>query len=161
MINSRSYLRRVGISEEKFVLLLKRLKQEIEQDLQNNKIKNRGIKGTLMTTELKLLLTLRYLRDYPTFINLGAMFGISESYANKIFHQIINYMLRFIRPKKINELSLDDVCTVVIDVAEQEIERPVKKQRSYYSGKKTTYREDSSVNLARKSDDIRYCFRQR
>ena len=34
------------------------------------------------------------------------------------------------------ELALDDVCTVVIEVAEQEIERPVKKQRSYYSGKK-------------------------
>ena len=29
-----------------------------------------------------------------------------------------------------------DVCTVVIDVSEQEIERPVKRQKSYYSGKK-------------------------
>jgi len=48
----------------------------------------------------------------------------------------INYMLRFIHPKKISELSLDDVCTVVVDVAEQEIERPIKKQKSYYSGKK-------------------------
>jgi hypothetical protein len=45
-------------------------------------------------------------------------------------------MLRFIHPKKMNELSLDEVCTVVIDVSEQEIERPVKKQKSYYSGKK-------------------------
>ena len=44
--------------------------------------------------------------------------------------------LKFINPKKSGELALDDVCTVVIDVAEQEIERPVKKQRSYYSGKK-------------------------
>ena len=86
--------------------------------------------------ELKLLLTLRYLRHYPTFSNLGAMFGISESYANKIFHKTIDYLLKFIHPKKSGELSLDDVCTVVIDVAEQEIERPVKKQRSYYSGKK-------------------------
>jgi hypothetical protein len=136
MINSSAYLRQVGIPEEKFTLLLERLKQEIDQDLHNNKIKKRGIKSTIMTTELKLLLTLRYLRDYPTFINLGAMFGISESYANKVFHQIINYMLRFIHPKKINELSLDDVCTVVIDVTEQEIERPVRKQQSYYSGKK-------------------------
>jgi len=78
----------------------------------------------------------QYLRHYLTFSNLGSIFGISESYANKIFHKTINYMLKFIHPKKTGELSLDDVCTVVIDVSEQEIERPVKKQKSYYSGKK-------------------------
>lgn len=136
MINSNNYLRQVGISEKQFTFLLKRLEQEIEEDLQRNKIKKRGVPSKVMTTELRLLLTLRYLRHYPTFINLGTTFGISESYANKIFHKTINYMLRFIHPKKTNELSLDDVCTVVIDVSEQEIERPVKKQKSYYSGKK-------------------------
>ena len=136
MINSNNYLRQVGISEKQFTFLLKRLEQEIEEDLQRNKIKTRGVPSKVMTTELRLLLTLRYLRHYPTFINLGTTFGISESYANKIFHKTINYMLRFIHPKKTNELSLDDVCTVVIDVSEQEIERPVKKQKSYYSGKK-------------------------
>ena len=136
MINSNNYLRQVGISEKQFTFLLKRLEQEIEEDLQRNKMKKRGVPSKVMTTELRLLLTLRYLRHYPTFINLGTTFGISESYANKIFHKTINYMLRFIHPKKTNELSLDDVCTVVIDVSEQEIERPVKKQKSYYSGKK-------------------------
>ena len=136
MTNSKGYLRQVGISEEQFSFLLKRLEQEIAKDLQNNKMKKRGVPSKVMTTQLKLLLTLGYLRHYPTFINLGATFGISESYANKIFHKTINYMLRFIHPKKTNELSLDDVCTVVIDVAEQEIERPIKKQKSYYSGKK-------------------------
>ena len=39
MINSKDYLRQVGISEEQFTVLLNRLKQEIEKDLQNNKIK--------------------------------------------------------------------------------------------------------------------------
>jgi|TARA_B110000914_G_C15423188_1_gene427597 hypothetical protein len=136
MTNSNHYLRQVGISEKQFTLLLKRLEQEIEEDLQKNKMKKRGVPSKVMTTELKLLLTLTYLRHYPTFINLGTTFGISESYANKIFHKTINYMIKFIHPKKTNELSLDDVSTVVIDVAEQEIERPAKKQKSYYSGKK-------------------------
>ena len=104
-------MRQVGISEEQFSFLLKRLEQEIEKDLQNNKMKKRGVPSKVMTTELKLLLTLGYPRRYSTFINLGATFGISESYANKIFHKTINYMLRFIHPKKTNELSLDDVCT--------------------------------------------------
>ena len=136
MTNSKNYLRQVGVSEVQFTLLLKRLEQEIEKDLQNNKIKKRGVPSKAMSTESKLHLTLAYLRHYPTFSNLGSIFGISESYANKIFHKTINYLLKFIHPKKRGELSLDDVCTVVIDVAEQEIERPVKKQKFYYSGKK-------------------------
>lgn len=136
MTKSNNYLRQIGITENQFTLLLDKLEQEIKKDLQINKMKNRGVSSKVMTTEFKLLLTLNYLRHYPTFSNLGAMFGISESYANKIFHKTIDYLLKFIHPKKTNELSLDDVCTVVIDVAEQEIERPVKKQKSYYSGKK-------------------------
>lgn len=136
MTKSNNYLRQIGIAENQFTLLLNQLEQEIKKDLQINKMKNRGVSSKAMTTELKLLLTINYLRHYPTFSNLGAMFGISESYANKIFHKTIDYLLKFIHPKKTNELSLDDVCTVVIDVAEQEIERPVKKQKSYYSGKK-------------------------
>ncbi len=100
MTNSNDYLRQVGISEKQFTFLLKRLEREIEEDLQKNKMKKRGVPSKVITTELKLLLTLRYLRHYPTFINLGATFGISESYANKIFHKTINYMLRFIILKR-------------------------------------------------------------
>lgn len=140
MTNSKNYLRQVGISEEKFALLLRRLQGEIEQALEEKPIRKRGARSNVITTEEKLLLTLTYLRHYPTFTNLGNMFGISESYANKIFHKTVNYMMKFIHPKKINELSLEDVRTVVIDVAEQEIERPVKKQKSYYSGKKNDTR---------------------
>ena len=136
MTKYKDYLRQIGVTEKQFTLLLDKLEQEIKNDLQINKMKNRGVSSKTMTTALRLLLPLNYLRHYPTFSSLGAMFGISKSYANKIFHKTVDYLLKFIRPKKINELSLDDVCTVVIDVAEQEIERPVKKQKSYYSGKK-------------------------
>ena len=122
-------------------------------------MKKRGVSSKVMSTESKLYLTLTYLRYYPTFINLGSIFGISESYANMIFHKTISYLLQFISPKKIGELSLDDVCTAVIDVAEQEIERPIKKQKSYYSGKKTTYYEGSDIDFSRKHNDIWDCFR--
>ena len=71
-----------------------------------------------------------------TQLHFLLLYKLDASLSNKIFHKTIDYLLKFIHPKKSGELSLDDVCTVVIDVAEQEIERPVKKQRSYYSGKK-------------------------
>ena len=100
MTNSKNHLRQVGVSEEQFILLLRRLEQEIEKDLQNNKMKKRGLSSKSMSIESKLHLTLAYLRHYPTFSNLGSIFGISESYANKIFHKTINYLLQFIHPKK-------------------------------------------------------------
>ena len=49
MTNSKDYLRQVGVSEEQFTLLLKRLEQEIEKDLQNNKMKKRGIPSKVMS----------------------------------------------------------------------------------------------------------------
>ena len=39
MINSKRYLRQVGISEETFSTLLTRLTEEIAQHLKNNQIK--------------------------------------------------------------------------------------------------------------------------
>ena len=38
MINSNNYLRQVGIPEEQFTQLLEKLKQEIEEELQSNKM---------------------------------------------------------------------------------------------------------------------------
>lgn len=136
MSNSSKHLRKIGISLDKFYQLLSELKKEIEIDLNNNPMKKRGIRSKDITTKDKLLLTLTYLRHYPTFLNLGDMFGISESYANKIYHKITNYLIKFIHVKKTADLSSDDVTTVIVDAAEQPIERPVKKQKSYYSGKK-------------------------
>ena len=136
MSKSSKHLRQIGISLDQFYLLLSELKKEIEKDLNNNPMKKRGARNSDISIEDKLLLTLTYLRHYPTFLNLGNMFNISESYANKIYHKITNYLVKFIHSKKTDDLSWDDVTTVIVDAAEQPIERPVKKQKSYYSGKK-------------------------
>lgn len=77
--HTHHHLRQVGISEEVFTVLLSRLKHEVEEEIRNDPMKKRGIQSKVITTELKLLLTLTYLRHYPTFISLGAMFCISES----------------------------------------------------------------------------------
>lgn len=136
MINAKTYLRQIGIAEATFSMVLTKLKEEVKKYLDSNPLRKRGIQSKAMSIEDQFLLTLTYLRQYPTFITLGQMFGISESYANKIYHKITNYLIKFIHPKKSDELLYDDVSTVVIDAAEQPIERPVKKQKSFYSGKK-------------------------
>ena len=75
MPNSVKDLRQLGIYPKQFELLLVELKKEIEKDLNNNPMKRRGIASKVITTKEKLLLTLTYLRHYPTFLNLGNMFN--------------------------------------------------------------------------------------
>ena len=137
MLNSKNQLRTIGVNSEQFNHILIALQKEIDKDLEIHSMKRRGVKTKKgITIEIQLLLTLTYLRHYPTFLNLGNMFNISESYANKIYHKTTNHLIKFIHAKSDKKLSLEDVKTVIVDVAEQQIERPVKKQKSYYSGKK-------------------------
>lgn len=87
----------------------------------------------------QLLICILYLRNYDTFINLGMQFGISESYAQKRFNFTKMILLRCLELP--DELSLKDTLQtnlVAVDVSEQPIERPVKHQEKYYSGKKNT-----------------------
>lgn len=77
-----------------------------------------------------------YLRHYPTFIELGEQFGISESYAHKIYHHISNILVKLRNVPNRKNLLEDDLSEILIDVTEQQIERPLKKQKQYYSGKK-------------------------
>jgi len=76
------------------------------------------------------------MRHYETFIKLGQQFGISESYANKIYHQMLNILIKVLKMPNPKELLNPETGTVVIDVSEQPIERPKKHQKDYYSGKK-------------------------
>jgi Helix-turn-helix of DDE superfamily endonuclease len=79
----------------------------------------------------RLLLTFRYLRDYPTFVVLGNEFGISESFTNKIFNKVVKSLVKVIPLPNLKQLELDKqiIQKVIIDVSEQETERPKKSKK--------------------------------
>ena len=84
----------------------------------------------------RLLLTFTYLRHYPTFSRLGAEFRISESYANKIYHKMLDVLVKVLSMKHRKHLLDSSLETIVIDA----VERPTTGQRAYYSGKKNGIR---------------------
>ena len=133
--NPDNFKRDTGISLENFYQVVLLVKNYIKKLHEKNPNLAKGIKPSL-SIEDRILLTLYYLRHYPTFINLGDNFGISESYANKIYHYILNILVKELHVDSSKKLLNSDLDTIVIDVSEQEIERPVKKQKDYYSGKK-------------------------
>ncbi|MHA1875715.1 MAG: helix-turn-helix domain-containing protein [Promethearchaeota archaeon] len=130
-----SFLRGVGISLDTFILLLKKITDHIKQENEKYPLKKRGRKSSLCLEDM-LLLTLYYLRHYITLDQLGKNFGISESYACKIYHRMANILINVLDLKNRNELMNKNLEVILIDVTEQPIERPKKKQKAYYSGKK-------------------------
>ena len=133
--NPDDFKRDVGISLENFSKIVLLVTNHIKKRHEKNPNLSKGIKPSLCIED-RILLTLYYLRHHPTFINLGDTFGISESYANKIYHYILNILIKELHVDSSKKLLDNDLDTIVVDVSEQEIERPVKKQKDYYSGKK-------------------------
>ena len=142
----KKFIRRVGINKIAFEILSEQLKKEIEKEKQANPISKRGRKSTLCVEE-QLLLCMFYLRNYRTFLELGEEFGISEGYANKLFHKISKQLVMILKLPSNTELTKEGLKAVVIDASEQQIERPVKKQKQYYSGKKTAYDKSTVGNM--------------
>ncbi len=92
-----------------------------------------------LSTEDQLLITLEYWREYRTYFHLGNSWGINESTAYRIVRKVENILIKsglFNLPgKKALLESNSEIEVIVVDVSEQEIERPKKKQKLCYSGK--------------------------
>ncbi len=101
-------------------------------------MRQRGLKSSLTIAD-QLLLTLIYLRQYHTFLQLGEMFSIGESYAQKRYTFISQRLMKALDLPNDKSLTAEHL-KLIADVTEQEIERPVSDQKSYYSGKKSDIR---------------------
>ncbi len=134
-LSDEQFLRAVGVDKATFNLVLERVTTYFEKLKEERPMKKRGKKSSLTLAD-RLLLTFTYLRHYPTFARLGEEFGISESYANKIYHQMLDALVKTLSVKNRKHLMEGDLEAIVIDATEQPIERPKKGQRAYYSGKK-------------------------
>ena len=135
-VSASQFKRATGLSKENFQKISTKVSLFIQQDKEKNPAKKRGRKSTGVPQEDRILLVLYYLRHYPTFENLANVFGISESYCHKIYSRYRNILVQVETLPNRKQLLEDAPSTLAIDVTEQAIERPVKGQRAYYSGKK-------------------------
>ena len=130
------FLRAVGISLEQFVTLRDKILACIQAEQKAQPMKKRGRKAITLTVEDKLLLTLTYLRHYPTFDQLGDQFGICESYAHKVYQQYVDRLVKVCHVPGKKALLDQGIGAIIVDVTEQPMERPTHHQGDWYSGKK-------------------------
>lgn len=138
------FIRTVGLSLADFRDLNDKLTAYLDDQKVLNPLTRRGRKDSKLTVEDRLLLTLYYLRHYPTLLNLAAIFGISESCCHKIYARTARMLAKIEKLPNRKNLLEDLTATLTIDVSEQPIERPVKDQEAYYSGKKNATRSKPS-----------------
>jgi hypothetical protein len=129
------FVRKVGMNFACFMFVCYKVAQYQAEQRRRQPMKKRGKKSELSHYD-RVLLSLYYLRHYYTFSELGSQFGISESYACKLYHQYSDIMVKVLKLPSRKSLLDNTVAAIIIDVSEQPIERPTKKQRQYYSGKK-------------------------
>ena len=132
------FTRLVGVNYGTFQIILTKLEREITRYKQQKPMRQRGLKSSLTIAD-QLLLTLIYLRQYHTFLQLGEMFSISESYAQKRYTFISKRLMKTLDLPQDKDLTAENL-KLIADVTEQEIERPQSEQKSYYSGKKSDIR---------------------
>lgn len=135
-VTDKEFLRQVGVPRANFETILEKVKTYLAAERTRNRMKNRGVNTTNLPVEDRLLLTFYYLRHHPTFQNLGDVFGISQGYANKRYHEYLDLLVKILRLPGRKALRDEAWLAVIIDVTEQPIERPGKKQGQWFSGKK-------------------------
>ena len=138
-LSPNKFKRLTGISRENFESLRCKVDDYKNSQKAIKPITKRGRKPEKIFITDCILLTLYYMRHYPTFDNLCAIFGISESYCQKIYSRYARIIAEVETLPNRKELIDNPPDTLIIDVSEQPIERPVKHQKDYYSGKKTRH----------------------
>jgi hypothetical protein len=120
-----------------------------------------------LSTADQLLLTIIWLRQYPTNEVLGFLFGVSDSTASRVRTRCLPVLERagkdtmrmpdpgIARRKRLPALLKDTPgLAVVIDSFEQRTQRPRRRQRAYYSGKKKAHTLKTQVAVDEHSGRI-------
>jgi len=136
------FRRLTGITIEKFNSLLKSFDREWEKHEKKNKNrKNRirkigGGRNYDLSNKEKLLLVLMYYRLYTSQEFLGFLFDLHQSNVSRNIAMINPILSRIFRIPE-NRISIDEnqILELIYDATEQEVYRPRKKQKEYYSGK--------------------------
>jgi hypothetical protein len=87
-----------------------------------------------------LIITLMYWREYRTFRHIAYDYGVSKSSVGRAIYWVEDTLISSgvfnLKSKRELQKNLSKIEIAVIDVTEQEIERPQKNQEDWYSGKK-------------------------
>lgn len=165
--------RLIGIEYEHFLALVELAeKRHLEKQAFIEKKKIRivakgGGRRPDMSVKQGICLCLIYLRQKPIFEILGLLFDVSKTKANDKFNYWIEILREILPASQIEEVSESEEkyqklrqslleYELIVDSAEQPIERPVdyQEQKKYYSGKKKMHTLKNQFIVLPNGEDI-------
>ena len=131
--NVHLFRRLTGIYPNEFIGIIKTLTLIWEKQLKKTYIRpGRHYKYTL---NIMVVMILIYYRSYITQEFLSILFHLDKSNVCRIIKKLEPLLAKILPIPQQKMLSKYDIETMIIDVTEQEIERPKRNQKAYYSGK--------------------------
>lgn len=127
-----------GISLKEFETIAEKVAPSW-QKLQDSK-KLDGRPSKLPGLRNQLLAMLMYYRTYVTYEFLGFLFGLDTANVWRTVKKMEPLVIEVVAIKKDRTFKSEELSKLIVDATEQEINRPKKGQRKYYSGKKKTTR---------------------
>ena len=125
------FKRLTGVKKETFTKMLKVLETELRDFGRPRKLKRAD----------QLLMTLMYWREYRTQFHIGGTYGVSESTVCRTIRKVEDTLMKsgeFRLPGKKKLQANDTIIKVIlVDVAEQPIERPKKSKNGHIAAKKS------------------------
>lgn len=127
------FKRTYGVTKEIYDKMLEILEAE------NVKKYSSGGRPSKVTVENKLQMMLQYYRENRTYLHIGKSYNIAE---NTCFRCVIwaeEILIKsgyFNLPNAKNIMEDENLTEIIVDATEISIEKPVKSQQKYYSGKK-------------------------
>lgn len=129
-----TFKRMTGVSLQEFEAIAHQIRPYFER-LESEKLRH-GRNSHLPTLEDKLLCLLIYYRRYITHIFLGYLFNLHETNICRAIKKMEPLLAKKITITKDRSLTPDKVLELLADVSEQPTQRPLKRQKRSYSGKK-------------------------
>ena len=143
--NPKTFHRLFGITPQEFEIIVKKVEPRWhERVISGYKRPGRDYKLDLSDMVLMLLL---YYRSYVTQIFVGYMFGIDDSRVCRIIRRLEPILASVMAIQKCKKLSKEEVESLMIDATEQPIERPKRRQKPYYSGKKKRHTLKTEIRV--------------
>ena len=165
--NERQFIALIGLPREAFNALLlmfakclnlSRKLRDKKRQMPRHRKPGGGRKGALPTPEQKLFFILFYLKNYPTFDVLGALFNLSPAKACENVKELLPILKnaqqhlhvlphRHLKPTNDSGQVNEGVKEIIIDATERPICRPhhARKQKRHYSGKKCRHTIKNTV----------------
>ncbi|HVX01092.1 MAG TPA: IS5 family transposase [Candidatus Babeliaceae bacterium] len=151
-LDDEKFRRLTGVKRSTFNKMISILDMSIK-----NRKASSGRKKKL-SLENSLLMSLEYIREYRTYFHISQSYGVSESSAYKTVKWVEDTLIKhpdFALPGRKALLKSDTEYEVVlIDATETPIERPKKKQKRFYSGKKKRHTLKTQVVVDKKRQRI-------